>query len=815
VQPAQRQIQIGAVMTTGDTPSDTKGTKPTWLFMVYMEASDTTNLDSLGVLDLVELQQAIQGTKDPTVGSNHNVAAIVQMKRDWPDVPQRYFIAPHVDFVQTQAINKLEDLVSPLPTTTAKLELRNVQNMAVQTSLESFLSAGRAFGEKLQVTHYCLVLWGHNFGLGFGRDDGQKLTPQKIKAALESQKFSRPGSQPADEKRERLHLLATNSCTMAYIEAAFELRNSVQYMVASQVFMPARGFPYRPIVRSIGAATQPKDLGIIFLDEYMTSFANSPNGEKVALSLLNLDGAEQFAELLSKTAGAIKDVIRSGSNPIDQKRLREIQDVFMVNPAGDARPVIDLNGLAQSLVMYCQDNGVDPARASFAANGLGAFSPLSGFGQRLDRLTQKVGTPGPRTGMAAADVPTLVVDHKEHPDLAPLGGIGVFATFVVDGAARKQLELAAPEAQKLYRELQIFSKDYHADKRWPVLVDDTLRRDEPDEIVSATGVVEVADRVQVNQLVGAIDAAFNNLDRILTSIEALLVPILALKPERPKKQRGKEQRSRSVPSKDLPFGPPYLKLARDLSLQSQKSGKPALLVSKNIVLAFARVEAALSVVERTVKNVMTNSSFGLGPPVKSDVGALGPKSDIGALGPKSDIGALGPKSDIGALGPKSDIGALGPKSDIGALGPKSDIGALGPADVGALWGAMTAFLSSDTQVAMLSLRVLYCALATVLVDVEVAISNLELSAAQCQLEPGFADALSDEQYKSAMEQRFARLFAVAGEAALIARRTTRTIMSHPVYGLGPGPDGFGQAQRDQLAATSGLSRSQLALLLVP
>jgi hypothetical protein len=654
--------------------------------------------------------------------------------------------------------------------------------MAKPESLTAFLAASKEIGVKNGVTHSCLVLWGHNFGLAFGRDHDDPLTIKELADAL----AEHAGGQ-------WLNVLATNSCTMAYIEAAFQLKKSVKYLVASQVFMPPTGFPYGSIIRSIDAGTAPDRLGGIIVDEYVNSFATSPNGERVAMSLLDLDGTDDFRKMLKDTAIQIKAVIERGGKRIVQDALREMQDLFLANPAGDVRPVLDLRRLGRDLSDYCNDCLADSNLISEAGSAKG-FTPavetenhyhtllrqLGGSGESLHQALE----PGGRARMKG-ETPRLVVKSRQSPDLGSLGGVGVFAPFVVDDAARKQLDLASKADQRLYRELDIFVEH----KDWPNLVYDTLRREEPDEIVNAAGVVQLADRVQVNQMVGAVDAAFNTLDRVLKRSEPKLLKILGVKPTA---RNGEETCGLA------PFGPPRLKLAGDLTLQSPRAGAPPPKVPDEIVCAFERIERAAGLVETTIKKVMTNGSFGLGPPAKS-VG-FGPKS--AGFGPKS--AGFGPKS--AGFGPKS--AGFGPKS--AGFGPKS--AGFGPDELGAEIGAISAFLSSDAQIAMMSVSVMFQALATSLVNLELAVADIESAAAECQLQRDFGSVLNDEEYRSALKQRFGKLFAIASEAALQARRTARAVMAHPVYGLGNGPEGFGQPERDELAMVAGLSASQLALL---
>ena len=151
-----------------------------WLIMVYMQAGDSSNLDSFAVQDLKELQDGVQGSEERKVDGNPNVVVLVQMKREWPsDVPQRYLIRRDKP-VETLKQAKREDTTS-------------------QGSLEEFLSKGLEIAHG-QVKHFCLVLWGHNFGLGFGRDHGDKLTLGELAGALETSEGTRIAARAFGDK---------------------------------------------------------------------------------------------------------------------------------------------------------------------------------------------------------------------------------------------------------------------------------------------------------------------------------------------------------------------------------------------------------------------------------------------------------------------------------------------------------------------------------------------------------------------------------------------------------------------------------------
>ena len=195
-----------------------------WTFMVYMAAGDSHKLDTVAVRDLEEMEA---GTED-----NDKVAVVVQVNRHWPESAQRYEI-----------IDKQ---------TTFLKQLAGRTNMADKTTLSTFLTEV-VKDPKYRAYNYCLVLWGHAFGVGFGRDEGTALLLPGLREALAAFRQARP-NKPTDTDG-RLELLGTNACSMSYLEAAFELKDVVSLMVASQITVPFAGWPYNVILSRLGPIT--------------------------------------------------------------------------------------------------------------------------------------------------------------------------------------------------------------------------------------------------------------------------------------------------------------------------------------------------------------------------------------------------------------------------------------------------------------------------------------------------------------------------------------------------------------------------------
>jgi hypothetical protein len=59
----------------------------------------------------------------------------------------------------------------------------------------------------------------------------------------------------------------------------------------------------------------------------------------------------------------------------------------------------------------------------------------------------------------------------------------------------------------------------------------------------------------------------------------------------------------------------------------------------------------------------------------------------------------------------------------------------------------------------------------------------------------------------------ARAFRILEEFSLQARRTVRRVLTHPIYGMGPGSGvGIGVDEREELARSGGLDGKTLRLL---
>ncbi len=374
-----------------------------WTVLVYMAAQDSLRLDALAVQDLREMER---------VGSNDNVNVIVQINRAWPQIPQRYQV---------------------LRTKSKQIENDDLNtNMGEGKTLRAFLTWA-ARDNRCRAKHYLLVLWGHAYGLGFGRDHDDPVTLEELQAALDAFKRRRP--KPRRGRRPRLELLGANACAMSYAEAAYQLRNSAQYFVASEIAVPFAGWPYESILRAINSKTEPKDLGKIVVDSYVDHFTTSESDKHVSMTLLDLDHVDGLRDGVSKLA----DLLRKTIFPKDvagYNRLMHVRDVFRATAAGGVRPLIDFRDLCQGLQDLFEDLRTLEARRTKSQQN--AAEKLANFLKPADQAE------GLTVNSTVNGADAFVVYHKRNPKLQELNGVGIFAPFVTDHEDLKRLGLLDP-----------------------------------------------------------------------------------------------------------------------------------------------------------------------------------------------------------------------------------------------------------------------------------------------------------------------------------------------------------------------------------
>lgn len=212
----------------------------------------------------------------------------------------------------------------------ASLGRRNPESRG-PVALRAFLDWA---AENFPAERYMLVLWGHSYGLRFGRDDRDALTVHRLGRTLKTFKRRRHG--------RNLDILGFNSCTMSCAEAAYELSGAVDWMIAPQGDMPFAGWPYQTMLDQMRSnpSIQPVRLGSSVVRHFVKSYQR----RHVALTLLDLRRGARLKTAIAELTAALDRASRRG------KHRPDIENAFR-NAASckRVRPLIDLVDLCGHL----------------------------------------------------------------------------------------------------------------------------------------------------------------------------------------------------------------------------------------------------------------------------------------------------------------------------------------------------------------------------------------------------------------------------------------------------------------------------------
>lgn len=225
-----------------------------WTYMVYLDADN--NLESAGMKDFNEME---------SVGSTSDVNIVVQMDRipsyddtngDWTGT-RRYYVTKDSDLqiVHSTLIQDLGEV-----------------NMGASAALSSFVEWAIS---DYPAARYALVLWDHGSGYpGVCFDDtnnGDYLTMRELKQVLSAVKTA---------TGFKMDVLSFDACLMGMIEVAHQVKDYVNFMVASEESEPNDGTPYDTVLNVLAQnpAMSASQLASTTVTKYITSYTDGlPN----------------------------------------------------------------------------------------------------------------------------------------------------------------------------------------------------------------------------------------------------------------------------------------------------------------------------------------------------------------------------------------------------------------------------------------------------------------------------------------------------------------------------------------------------------
>jgi|GEM_PF-5099966 len=328
---------LQTLCTAGDLKKQKK-----WTVMVFLNAAN--NLEPFGIEDLNEMEK---------VGSSREVNVVVELARYYPKLK-----APPVN--GSYFLNPLAER-NPLfyygldnePGISRYYVLQDDDDVRVRSVLkakgpkadagrpESLADFAKWAIEHYPAEHYALVIWNHGAGWsGVSYDDNTHhgMDLPEVRTALE-EICGTLGS------NRHIDVLDFDACLMATLEVGYELKDTVDFLVASQAVEPGDGMPYDDYLKWL--VTYPSAPPVSFAKAMVESYVHSyaPKGSQVegdnsaffetksAIRLSRMtemrDAVNRVAELLlarPTLLGEVTEQVMSGVRRFG--RLVDIHDFF-------------------------------------------------------------------------------------------------------------------------------------------------------------------------------------------------------------------------------------------------------------------------------------------------------------------------------------------------------------------------------------------------------------------------------------------------------------------------------------------------------
>lgn len=183
------------------------------------------------------------------------------------------------------------------------------------STAESLKSAMQVTGTMFPAQEYGLFLWSHGTGWlpqghyntkSFGSESGKEIEIQDLVNAFPY----------------KLSFVVFDACLMGSVEVAYQMKDSVDYVIASPTEILSTGFPYSSIMKHIFKT--PMDLEAVAAEYY--DYYNFQGGQ-MRSATISLVKTEALEELAKET----KEVLEKYGDNIDNISLTDVQRYFRYN----------------------------------------------------------------------------------------------------------------------------------------------------------------------------------------------------------------------------------------------------------------------------------------------------------------------------------------------------------------------------------------------------------------------------------------------------------------------------------------------------
>ncbi len=174
---------------------------------------------------------------------------------------------------------------------------------------DTFTDYIAAVARQCPAEHYLLLIWGHGEGpIGFFSDaHGGDLLPTPDKTlSLPELAGVLEFAASAEGFGQKIDILLGKSCSLATIEAAFELKDGVGLMVCSQAIVPLRAWNYDEIFKALGPDVENTARGLLDALDRQFAEADARMGrQEVPYSILRPALMTRFGPVMKALAAAL------------------------------------------------------------------------------------------------------------------------------------------------------------------------------------------------------------------------------------------------------------------------------------------------------------------------------------------------------------------------------------------------------------------------------------------------------------------------------------------------------------------------------
>jgi hypothetical protein len=237
-----------------DATNRKKPRRPKWLVMIYLAGDNSLSANSIAIMQ--ELEAALPPSKDVRVVACFDSNTPRPRGARYVEINHRRHMSStgipywdlHNDLVPLEEIPghpvEAPDFCNPDPTSVPPtVEPEAKEGLA--RFLEFALSKHKA-------DRYMLILFGHGSAVAGNTFLADNNPPSFLRlkdfAAVLAKSF---GVGPDGRRRPKLDILACDNCMMNGIEAAYEIKGQVNYIVGSQGLVLALGWPFRKIIEKL------------------------------------------------------------------------------------------------------------------------------------------------------------------------------------------------------------------------------------------------------------------------------------------------------------------------------------------------------------------------------------------------------------------------------------------------------------------------------------------------------------------------------------------------------------------------------------